>query len=110
MSKYKRSGRPQSSRCKRTTRPRLEDLESRLVLSASTILPLPTPIPNPFAGGGNSPSAAVVEGLYHNILGRDADPAGLASWDAQLKAGESAAQVASQLFQSPEYTTQVVES
>ena len=38
MSKYKRSGRPQSSRCKRTTRPRLEALESRLVLS-STVLP-----------------------------------------------------------------------
>ena len=33
MSKYKRSGRPQSSRCKRTTRPCLEALESRLVLS-----------------------------------------------------------------------------
>ena len=33
MSKYKRSGRPQSSRSKRTTRPRLEVLESRLVLS-----------------------------------------------------------------------------
>ena len=33
MSKYKRSGRPQSSRWKRTTRPRLEVLESRLVLS-----------------------------------------------------------------------------
>ena len=202
MSKYKRSGRPQSSRCKRTTRPRLEALESRLVLSTpatisgtvfndlhvtgaiaaddpglanrtvfvdlhndgvlhsddpsavtdasghyvitgvnpgtlrvvtysgdnpttptavvinansstanfglqpeSTVLPT-VPSPAPFAGGGN----AVVEGLYRNILGRDADPAGLAHWDAQLKAGESAAQVAGQFFQSPEYTTDVVES
>ena len=181
MSKYKRSGRPQSSRCKRTTRPRLEALESRLVLSTpatisgtvfndlhvtvaiaaddpglanrtvfvdlhndgvlhsddpsavtdasghyvitgvnpgtlrvvtysgdnpttptavvinsnsstanfglqpeSTVLPT-VPSPAPFAGGGN----AVVEGLYRNILGRDADPAGLAYWDAQLKAGEA---------------------
>ena len=201
MSKYKRSGRPQSSRSKRTTRPRLEVLESRLVLSTisgtvfndlhvtgaiaandpglanrtvfvdlhndgvldsgdpsavtdasghyvitgvnsgatlrvvtypgdnpttptavvinansstanfglqpeSTVLPT-VPNPAPFAGGGN---AAVVEGLYRNILGRDADPAGLAHWDAQLKAGESAAQVAGQFFQSPEYTTDVVES
>ena len=106
MSKYKRSGRPQSSRCKRTTRPCLEALESRLVLSTSaTILPLTTS-PAPFAGGGN----AVIEGLYHTILGRDADPAGLAYWDAQLQAGESAAQVAGQFFQSPEYTTDVVES
>ena len=104
MSKYKRSGRPQSSRCKRTTRPRLEVLESRLVLS-STVLPT-VPSPAPFAGGGN----AVVEGLYRNILGRDADPAGLASWAAQLNAGESAAKVAGQFFQSTEYTTDVVES
>ena len=199
MSKYKRSGRPQSSRWKRTTRPRLEVLESRLVLSTisgtvfndlhvtgaiaaddpglanrtvfvdlhndgvqhsddpsavtdasghyvitgvnpgtlrvvtysgdnpttptavvinansstanfglqpeSTILPT-TPNPAPFAGGGN----AVVEGLYRNILGRDADPAGLANWDAQLKAGESATQVANQFFQSSEYLTDVVKS
>ena len=200
MSKYKRSGRPQSSRSKRTTRPRLEVLESRLVLSTisgtvfndlhvtgaiaandpglanrtvfvdlhndgvldsgdpsavtdasghyvitgvnsgatlrvvtypgdnpttptavvinansstanfglqpeSTILPT-TPNPAPFAGGGN----AVVEGLYRNILGRDADPAGLANWDAQLKAGESATQVANQFFQSSEYLTNVVKS
>ena len=104
MSKYKRSGRPQSSRSKRTTRPRLEALESRLVLS-STVLPT-VPSPAPFAGGGN----AVVEGLYRNILGRDADPAGLAHWAAQLKAGESAAQVAGQFFQSSEYPTDVVES
>ena len=71
----------------------------------STVLPT-VPSPAPFAGGGN----AVVEGLYRNILGRDADLAGLAYWDAQLKAGESAAQVAGQFFQSPEYTTDVVES
>ena len=108
MSKYKRSGRPQSSRCKRTTRPRLEALESRLVLS-STVLPT-VPSPAPFAGAGNE--SAIVEGLYHNILGRVADSAGLASWAAQLKPkpGESAAQVAGQFFQSTEYTTDVVES
>ena len=176
MSKYKRSGRPQSSRWKRTTRPRLEVLESRLVLSTisgtvfndlhvtgaiaaddpglanrtvfvdlhndgvqhsddpsavtdasghyvitgvnpgtlrvvtysgdnpttptavvinansstanfglqpeSTVLPT-VPSPAPFAGGGN----AVVEGLYRNILGRDADPAGLASWNEQPRGG-----------------------
>ena len=106
MSKYKRSGRPQSSRCKRTTRPRLEALESRLVLS-STVLPT-VPSPAPFAGAGNE--SAIVEGLYHNILGRVADSAGLAQWTAQLQAGESAAQVAGQFFQSTEYTTDVVES
>ena len=43
----------------------------------STVLPT-VPSPAPFAGGGN----AVVEGLYRNILGRDADPAGLASWNS----------------------------
>ena len=79
MSKYKRSGRPQSSRCKRTTCPRLEALESRLVLSSTVLTTWPSPAP--FAGGGN----AVVEGLYHNILGRVADSAGLAPWTAQLK-------------------------
>ena len=67
------------------------------------------PSPAPFAGGGKRWRGRI-EGLYRNILGRDADPAGLAYWDAQLKAGESAAQVAGQFFQSPEYTTDVVES
>ena len=201
MSKYKRSGRPQSSRSKRTTRPRLEVLESRLVLSTisgtvfndlhvtgaiaaddpglanrtvfvdlhndgvlhpgdpsavtdasghyvitgvnpgATLRVVTYPGDNPTtptavvinansstANFGLQPgeyrladgaeprsvrwrrSDAVVEGLYRNILGRDADPAGLAYWDAQLKAGESAAQVAGQFFQSPEYTTNVVKS
>ena len=71
----------------------------------STVLPT-VPSPAPFAGG----EYAVVEGLYRNILGRDADPAGLTYWNAQLKPGESAAPVAGQFFQSPEYTTNVVES
>ena len=106
MSKYKHSGRLSSSRCKRTTRPHLEALESRLVLS-STVLPT-VPCPAPFAGAGNE--SAIVEGLYHNILGRAADSAGLAYWTAQLTAGESAAQVAGQFFRSTEYTTDVVES
>ena len=107
MSKYMHSGRPQSSRCKRTTRPRLEALESRLVLS-STVLPT-VPSPNPFPGAGTE--SAIVEGLYNNILGRVADSAGLAHWTAQLTApGGSAAQVAGQFFQSTEYTTDVVES
>ena len=56
------------------------------------------------AGGGR------IEGLYHTILGRPADPAGLANWDAQLKAGESVAQIAGQLFHSPEYLNNVVQS
>ena len=111
MSKYKRSGRPQSSRRRRTTRPCLEALESRqLLLTPATILPLPTPSPAPFAGGGNTLAGAEIEGLYHIILGRPADPAGLANWDAQLKAGESVAQIAGQFFQSPEYLNNVVES
>ena len=76
------------------------------LLPESTVLPT-VPSPAPFAGGGN----AVVEGLYHNILGRVADSAGLAQWTAQLTApGESAAQVAGQFFQSTEYTTNVIES
>ena len=87
MSKYMHSGRPQSSRCKRTTRPRLEALENRLVLS-STVLPTVSS-PAPFAGAGTGTNSAIVEGLYHNILGRAADSAGLASWTAQLNAGES---------------------
>ena len=149
MSKYKRSGRPQSSRSKRTTRPRLEVLESRLVLSRPPPTVLPT-VPEPrsvrrrrerhrrgpvsqhpracrrlgragpmdrAAQGGRAGRSGrrsvlpvtkyttdVVESYDKTYLGRDGDPAGVASWVAKLQAGAvSEEEVAAAFLSSPEY-------
>ncbi len=197
MSKYKRSGRPQSSPSKRTTRPRPEALESRLVLSTisgtvfnelhdtgviaegdpglagrtvfvdlqhdksndpgdpsavtdasghyvitgvnpgATLQVVTYPGDNPTTPTSvviNSNSSTVdfglqpqstvfptvpsldsfaggfVQSLYRNILGRDGDTAGVAFWDAKIKAGATNAQVAGQFYQSQECLTNVVKS
>lgn len=45
----------------------------------------------------------VVKSLYRDILGRDADPGGLASWSVGIVQGMSPAQVAGAFARSPEY-------
>jgi len=58
-----------------------------------------------------SPTAAqaVVTALYHEILGRDPDPDGLATFVAQLQGGATEAQVAHALATSPENYGQMVD-
>ena len=78
---------------------------------ASTVVPVPV-VAAPF---GPAPAAdlntAIVRGLYHEILGRAADPAGLAAWVSSLNSRAlTVAQVAASFYRSAEYDTRVVES
>ena len=54
-------------------------------------------------------NAAFVEGLYHDLLGRDADPSGLASALARLQMGVSQLRVIGGILTSPEALGQVVD-
>src|SRR5262249_50812459 len=54
-------------------------------------------------------NAAFVEGLYHDLLGRDADPSGLASALARLQMGVSRLQVIDGILESPEALGQLVD-
>jgi hypothetical protein len=46
--------------------------------------------PNQVANAQNS--AATIENIYRNVLGRDADPAGLAYWQQELQSGKKTGQ------------------
>ncbi len=50
----------------------------------------------------SSGEAGVVTGLYQNVLGRQADVSGLATWENALAGGASLAQVQQTIAQSPE--------
>jgi hypothetical protein len=50
-----------------------------------------------------------VSSLYQGLLGRDADPNGLAYWTAQLNAGQTRATVALGIEQSDEFTGRAVQ-
>jgi hypothetical protein len=50
-----------------------------------------------------SPASLYVEQLYHDLLGRDAEPAGLQFWTSLLDAGASRATVAAGIWNSPEH-------
>jgi uncharacterized protein (TIGR03118 family) len=58
------------------------------------------------AGGAN---ARFVDQVYQGLLGRQADPAGLAGWTGQMDQGLTRAQVVAGIEQSPEYLTRVVQ-
>ena len=53
-----------------------------------------------------SPTAAVqaflIDALYEDTLGRDPEPSGVAFWQARLNLGENAAQLAFDIYESPE--------
>jgi len=49
-----------------------------------------------------------VSSLYEKILGRPADPAGLASWVQALQSGATRAAVVSTFFSTPEYRARVI--
>jgi hypothetical protein len=51
---------------------------------------------------------AVVASLYQDLLGRNADPAGLAGWSSQLAAGVPVSQVINGILSSTEYQTKVL--
>ena len=50
----------------------------------------------------------MVESYYTTYLGRDGDPAGVASWVAKLQAGASEEEVAAAFLSSPEYSAKHV--
>jgi hypothetical protein len=79
------------------------------VLPGSSILPLTTTA-NPF--GTNSPDLATAEvnGLYNTILGRAPDVSGGSAADAYLSGGGSLQTLASDLFGSIEYDSNLVAS
>ena len=52
---------------------------------------------------GSDTSEATIQRLYEGLLGRAGDPVGLSFYDAQLAAGITAAQVASEFLTSAEY-------
>ena len=52
-----------------------------------------------------TPTQIYVASLYHQLLQRDTDPAGLAYWSAKLDAGEPSWQVVQEIQASSEYQT-----
>jgi len=52
-----------------------------------------------------TPTQIYVASLYHQLLQRDTDPAGLAYWSAKLDAGEQPSQVVQEIQASSEYQT-----
>jgi hypothetical protein len=63
-------------------------------------------LPNPT----HSPSVAYVQGLYHNVLGRDADPDGLNAWVDALSKGTPRSQIVQAFWQSTEHHADEVDS
>src|SRR5262249_51396353 len=51
---------------------------------------------------------AIVAQLFQDLLGRNADPSGLANWSAMLRAGVPLEQVVRGIVGSPEYRAHVV--
>ena len=87
----------------------LEQLEDRLVLSSSSVFPIVLQAA-PFAGNGGVVNNAIVQSYYRNVLNRNAEPSGLASWVGQLNSGVSPQTVATGFYSSTEYLTDVVNS
>jgi N-acetylneuraminic acid mutarotase len=56
-----------------------------------------------------TPQTTFVENLYLDLLHRQADPAGLASWIGQLNAGVTRVDIARAFERSPEYATNTVD-
>jgi hypothetical protein len=77
---------------------------SQVMPLTATAADLFAPHPNPDA------NTAFVRGLYHAILGRDAEPAGLAAWLALLQSGATRAQVVQGIWNSLEHRTQEVDA
>src|SRR5262249_40995909 len=56
------------------------------------------------------PDTAFVEGLYRNLLSRNADPAGLSGWVGALRQGTSRDDIARAIWNSAEHRVRQVES
>ena len=79
-------------------------------LTVTTTL-LPTgAFPQPALTCGDTGNAAFVCGLYEDVLGRAADPAGLNNFLAQLSAGTTRTAVAGELLTSTEYRRDLIAS
>jgi len=55
-------------------------------------------------------SASLIQGLYQDVLGRQADPAGYAEWSAALSAGATRAMLVDSFVHSAEAVDQVIEN
>src|SRR5262249_50776797 len=70
--------------------------------------PVPqSPSQVPSTANGNE---AYIQDLYRNILGRNAESAGLTDWEAELNQGVTRFQVAQRIWNSPEHRGLQVES
>jgi hypothetical protein len=79
------------------------------VVPISQVIPPTGTAPDLFATHPNADAdTAFLRGLYHTILGRNAEDAGLANWLAYLHGGASRAQVTHGIWNSPEHRTQEV--
>jgi hypothetical protein len=68
----------------------------------SEVTPIMKPYQDIFPQSPDAPTA-FVQGLYHSVLGRDAEPAGLAFWVKQLQGGSSQTAVAAGFWTAPEH-------
>jgi hypothetical protein len=65
---------------------------------------VPVPANTSIYGSGNADAnSAFVEGLYHTLLNRAAQPGDLASWTGQLNSGYTREQVTEAIIDSPEH-------
>ena len=76
---------------------------------ASLLAPV-TPSSGPFGSTNPTLDAALVQGVYHLILGRAADAPGLAYWTGQLETGLTVSDMASAFYHATEYDTSLVTS
>lgn len=60
--------------------------------------------------GPADPNTAWIIRVYHDLLHRDPDPAGLAGWQAALAGGMTRTQVASQIIASAEYRGDLIDA
>jgi len=61
------------------------------------------PTVNPPPGLLNRARTTFTSSLYHNLLGRDPEPAGLRFWIKRLSAGTPAKRVVTAVWRSPEH-------
>jgi hypothetical protein len=68
----------------------------------SEVTPIMKPYQDIFPQTPDAPTA-FVQGLYHSVLGRDAEPAGLTFWVQQVQGGGSRAAVVAGFWTAPEH-------
>lgn len=70
-------------------------------IQVSTLTPLPISTASPPAS--NDANSAYIQAVYHELLGHNADPAGLAFWQSQMAGGATRDTVARTVWNSQEH-------